>query len=161
MQETLVNIIAAAIIIIAIAAVVAVPVVIKAFRVLKGRLEDARNLNEDLQRENSFNRASISFLKAFNKRLKAELADAVEWNAELLQEIEVRKAQPLGGLTDDQLVEAVRKEVEGRVSGKFLSWYACGETADGEPFWKLASKVGGAAFRVVDKAKRGKLTVQA
>lgn len=102
----------------------------------------------------------VSLYKAVSKDAKRELLEVIEWNAQLLQEIEVRKAQPLASLTDDQLVEAIRKEVEGRVSGKYLAWYATGETSDGQPFWKLASKVGGAAFRVVDKAKRGKLAVQ-
>lgn len=130
-------------------------------------LEDSRQYALGLQEEITVLNYKASILRAINKDLRAinkdlvgELVDSIEFGAKLLQEIEARKAQPLGGLTDDQLVEAVRKEVEGRVSGKYLSWYVCGETSDGQPFWKLASKVGGAAFRIVDKAKRNKLPVQ-
>lgn len=124
-------------------------------------LSDSRNYAAILQKELAFSKANAVYLDAGNRKLKGELLEAIEWSAQLLQEIEARKAQPLGGLTDDQLVEAIRKEVEGRVSGKYLAWYACGETSDGQPFWKLASKVGGAAFRIVDKAKRNKLAIQA
>lgn len=123
-------------------------------------LEDSRQYALGLQEEIAGLNYKASIIRAINKDLVGELVDSIEFGAGLLQEIEARKAQPLGGLTDDQLVEAVRKEVEGRVSGKYLSWYICGETSDGQPFWKLASKVGGAAFRIVDKAKRNKLAVQ-
>lgn len=86
--------------------------------------------------------------------------DAIEWNAELLKEIEERKAMPLRGLSDEQLVEAIRKELTYRVETRYLIQWAYGSAGGDDAIWKIASKVGGAAFRVVDNAKRGKLEVQ-
>lgn len=129
-------------------------------RKLRKELADSRTEASNLRWEVAAKGFDLAFHKAATKLLKQELQEAIEWNAELLQEIEARKAQPLAGLTDDELVEVIRKEVESRVSGKYVSWFVWGDTSDGQPYWKLASKVGGAAFRVVDKAKRGKLEVQ-
>lgn len=128
-------------------------------------LEDSRQYALGLQEEIAGLNYKASILRAINKDLRAinkdlvgELVDSIEFGAGLLQEIEDRKARPLHGLSDSALVEVVRKELTHRVEHRCLVEYAFGPSDD--PIWKIASKVGGAAFRVVDKAKRGKLTVQ-
>lgn len=121
-------------------------------------LEDSRQYALGLQGEITGLNYKASILRAINKDLVGELVDSIEFGAKLLQEIEDRKALPLRGLSDSALVEVVSKELTHRVEHRCLVEYAFGPSDD--PIWKIASKVGGAAFRVVDKAKRGKLTVQ-
>lgn len=121
-------------------------------------LEDSRQYSLGLQEDIADAAFKIATLRAINKDAVRELVYSTEFGAQLLQEIEYRVERPLYGLSDSALVEAVRKELTHRVEDRCLVEYAFGPSAD--PIWKIASKVGGAAFRVVDKAKRGKLTVQ-
>ena len=122
-------------------------------------LEDSRQYALGLQGEITGLNYKASILRAINKDLVGELVDSIEFGAKLLQEIEDRKARPLHGLSDSALVEVVRKELEGRVVVNLLDEDEFGHpiNPEGDPAHKIASKVGGAAFRVVDKAKRGKL----
>ena len=94
-------------------------------------------------------------LKDQNQKLQHALETAVSW----AEELHDRKRYPLRVLTDDQLVEVIREELTDRVEAGYIFEWAYGASSE-NPFWKIASKVGGAAFRVVDKAKRGKLEVQ-
>lgn len=105
-------------------------------------------------------RLTVSTLRWSTEELAKELMDTIEWNAQLLQEIEELKARPLHGLSDEQLVEAIHKELTNRVETRYLIQWIAGAEGGDEAIWKIASKVGGAVFRVVDKAKRGKLEVQ-
>ena len=121
-------------------------------------LKDSRQYSLGLQEDITDAAFKTATLRAINKDAVRELVDSIEFGAQLLQEIEDRKALPLRGLSDSALVEVVRKELTHRVEDRCLVEYAFGPSA--EPIWKIASKVGGAAFRVVDAAKRGKLAVQ-
>lgn len=122
-------------------------------------LKDSRQYALGLQEEIAGLNYEASIIRAINKDAVRELVDSIEFGAKLLQEIEDRKALPLRGLSDSALVEVVSKELTHRVEHRCLVEYAFGPSDD--PIWKIASKVGGAAFRVVDKAKRNKLPVQA
>lgn len=147
---------------IALATLIAAWIVIRKTRM---ELEQARAFNfelmQDIGRESFENlklRVENKGLKDQNQKLQHELETAVAWTVDLFEELYDRKHFPLRGLTDDQLVEAIRAELTYRVEHRCLVEYAFGPADD--PIWKIASKVGGAAFRVVDKAKRGKLEVQ-
>lgn len=153
------DILAALVILIAIGGLIFFPVAILHAHKLRKSLRDARLHNSELQTELTRQNFRLSLNRAVIRDLKEQLTGAIEWNAQLLQEIEERKAQPLRGLTDEQLVEAIRKELTYRVESEYFFEWAFGASSE-KPFWKIASKVGGAAFRVVDKAKRGKLEVQ-
>lgn len=121
-------------------------------------LKDSRQYSLGLQKAIADAAFEVATLRAINKDAVRELVDSIEFGAHLLQEIEDLKARPLHGLSDSALVEVVRKELTHRVEHRCLVEYAFGPSD--EPIWKIASKVGGAAFRVVDAAKRGKLPVQ-
>ena len=126
----------------------------KARKALKDSRQYSLGLREDI--DDAY--FKIATLRAINKDATRELVDSTEFGEKLQQEIEERKALPLRGLTDEELVEVIREELTHRVEHRCLVEYAFGPSDD--PIWKIASKVGGAAFRVVDKAKRGKLAVQ-
>ena len=149
------DILAAMVIMIAICGLIFFPAAALHIRKLRKALEDSRNYARCLEETLAGRRHAVSALRRSTDALTKELMDAIEWNALLLQEIEERKALPLRGVTDEELVEVVRKELTHRVEDRLLVEYAFGPPA--EPIWKIASKVGGAAFRVVDTAKRGKL----
>lgn len=121
-------------------------------------LKDSRQYSLCLQKAIADATYETATLRAINKDAVRELVDSIEFGAQLLQEIEDRKAFPLRGLFDEELVEVIREELTHRVEHRCLVEYAFGPSD--EPIWKIASKVGGAAFRVVDAAKRGKLPVQ-
>lgn len=142
-------------------------VIVVALHILKANkaLKEARKFNLKLQGQNAMLQVRIAGQKGAEyalqsevNNLEREILTLVAFAADLLQEIEERKALPLRGLTDEELVEVIREELTHRVEHRCLVEYAFGPADD--PIWKIASKVGGAAFRVVDKAKRGKLTVQ-
>lgn len=154
------DILAALVILIAIGGLIFFPVAILHAHKLRKALEDSRSYAKGLEETLAGQRRKVSALKWATGELTKELMEAIEWNAQLLQEVEERKGHPLRGLTDDQLVEAIRKELTYRVETRYIIQYAYGSYGGDEAIWKIASKVGGAAFRVVDKAKRGKLEVQ-
>lgn len=165
-MTTPVDFFAGIIIILAVAFVVAIVPVCLFIQKLRNTIKDAREFNQELQGENAFLSLRVVSQKAAVKRLQGKatalniaLNTSVEFAADLLQEIEEHKALPLRGLTDEELVEAISKELTYRVEGYYLIDWAYGTSSD-DPIWKIASKVGGASFRVVDKAKRGKLAVQ-
>lgn len=150
---------------IAIAIAVVIAVALHILKINKA-LKEAREFNRKLQGQNALLQVRIAGQKGAEyalqsevNNLEVEIRTIVAFAADLLQEIEERKALPLRGLTDSELVEVIREELTHRVEGYYLIDWAYGTTSE-EPFWKIASKVGGAAFRVVDKAKRGKLSVQ-
>ena len=148
---------------IALATLIAAWIVIRKTR---KELEQARAFNfelmQDIGRE-SFNNLKLRVenkgLKDQNQNLQHALETAVSWAVDLFEELHDRKRYPLRVLTDDQLVEVIREELTDRVEAGYIFEWAYGASSE-NPFWKIASKVGGAAFRVVDKAKRGKLEVQ-
>lgn len=135
-------------------------------RKTRKELEQAQAFNLELMQD--IGRGSLECLKLRvenkglqdqNRKLQHELETAVAWSVDLYEELDDRKRYPLRGLTDDQLVEVIREELTARVEAGYIVEWAYGFSSE-SPFWKIASKVGGAAFRVVDKAKRGKLEVQ-
>lgn len=156
------DILAALVILIAIGGLIFFPVAILHAHKLRKALEDSRHYARGLEETLAKNRHTVSSMRWLAAELDKEITGAIEWNAQLLQEIEERKALPLRDLSDEQLVEAIRKELTYRVEKLYLNQWVNGPvvlTGD-EAVWKIASKVGGAAFRVVDKAKRGKLEFQ-
>lgn len=156
------DILAALVILIAIGGLIFFPASILHIRKLRKTLEDSRSYAKGLEETLTGKLLKVSALRWSTDGLTKELQEAIEWNAQLLQEIEERKAQPLRDLSDEQLVEAIRKELTHRVETRYLNQWVYGPvvlTGD-DAIWKIASKVGGAAFRVVDKAKRGKLVFQ-
>lgn len=154
------DILAALVILIAIGGLIFFPVAILHIHKLRKTLEDSRSYAKGLEEDLAKNRHTVSSMRWLAAELSTEITGAIEWNAQLLQEIEELKARPLHGLSDDQLVEAIRKELTHRVETRYIIQYTYGSSGGDDAIWKIASKVGGAAFRVVDKAKRGKLDIQ-
>ena len=136
-----------------VAAAVLIPKHIKALKELKA----ARYYNELLLHDLSRSQYKLAQARSKGAVMDRDLSKAVVFIADLLQELEVKTIRPLQFLGDDALIAVVREELERRVTHRTLVVSFDGSKGDSIDAWKIASKVGGAAFRVVDKAKRGKL----
>lgn len=138
-----------------VAAAVLIPKHIKALKELKA----ARYYNEQLLHDLASSKFKLAQARSKGAVMDRdrELSQAVVFIADLLQELEVKTLRPLQFLGDDALIAVVREELERRVTHRTLVESVWGTEGGASDPWKIASKVGGAAFRVVDKAKRGKL----
>lgn len=136
-----------------VAAAVLIPKHIKAFKELKA----ARYYNEQLLHDLSRSQYKLAQARSKGAVMDRELSQAAVFIADLLQELEVKTLRPLQFLGDDAMIAVVREELERRVTHRTLVESVWGSEGGASDPWKIASKVGGASFRVVDKAKRGKL----
>lgn len=161
-MTTPVDFLAGIIIALAVAFLVAIVPVFLYIRKLHKTLQGSRNYAARLEKYRSEAFAELSKAKYDlalarwkHSNSDGELSKAVVYIADLLGELDTIKQRPLALLSDDRLVAIVRGELERRVVAR--SEYRGVVITEGNH--KIASKVGGAAFRVVDKAKRGKLGI--
>lgn len=154
-MTTPVDFLAGIIIALAVAFLVAIVPVFLYIRKLRKTLQGSRHYAARLEKYRSGAFWELARSHEERNHLEGELSKAVVYIADLLGELDTIKQRPLALLSDDRLVAIVRGELERRVVAR--SEYRGVVITEGNH--KIASKVGGAAFRVVDKAKRGKLGI--
>lgn len=161
-MTTPVDFLAGIIIALAVAFLVAIVPAFLYIRKLRKTLQGSRNYASRLEKYRSEAFAELSKAKYDlaladwkHFHLNDDLSKAVVYIADLLGELDTIQQRPLALLSDDRLVATVRDELERRVVTR--SEYRGVVITEG--CHKIASKVGGAAFRVVDKVKRRKLDI--